>query len=102
MHTLYQGTRTRSGCVITANGKPIPARTDLVNHSPEGFEWGYDGSGPAQASLAILAHAIGPARALNIYQAFKHQVVANLPSEWQMNSDDITAMAKTLEIGLLP
>lgn len=27
------------------------------NHSPDGFEWGYGGSGPAQLALGILLHA---------------------------------------------
>jgi hypothetical protein len=26
----------------------------IQSHSPDGFEWGYGGSGPAQAALAIL------------------------------------------------
>jgi len=34
-------------------GRPSPApRSDLRNHSPNGFEWGYSGSGPAQLALA--------------------------------------------------
>lgn len=34
----------------------LASRNDLVDHSPSGFECGYCGSGPAQLSLAILAH----------------------------------------------
>lgn len=43
--------------VEDADGKraPLNPRTDLFNHSPNGFEWGYGGSGPAQLALAILA-----------------------------------------------
>lgn len=33
----------------------------VMRHSPDGFAWGYRGSGPAQ--LALGAHAPGPARA---------------------------------------
>ena len=102
MFITYKGSRTRNGCVITANGEPISHRTDLVNHSPDGLEWGYEGSGPAQASLAILAHAIGQHRALNIYQEFKRHFVAELPPEWSVTSNEIEAMAKTLEIGMQP
>jgi len=29
----------------------------LRKHSPDGFEWSYGGSGPAQLALAILLHA---------------------------------------------
>jgi len=42
---------------VEENGiwEPLPFRLDLANHSPDGFEWGYQGSGPAQLALAILA-----------------------------------------------
>lgn len=30
-----------------------------VRHSPDGFEWGYGGSGPAQLAFAILLHLTG-------------------------------------------
>lgn len=26
----------------------------IYNHSPDGFNWGYGGSGPAQLALAVL------------------------------------------------
>jgi len=32
----------------------------FVHHSPSGFEWGYEGSGPADFALNILAIFIGP------------------------------------------
>lgn len=35
--------------------RPLNPRNELYNHSPNGFEWGYGGSGPAQLALAILA-----------------------------------------------
>src|SRR5262245_12952424 len=43
--------------VRTSDGKeyPLPLRQEIRNHSPTGFSWGYDGSGPAQLALAILA-----------------------------------------------
>lgn len=47
----------------TENGitRSIPISPDqslrFRNHSPDGFEWSYGGSGPAQLALAILLHA---------------------------------------------
>lgn len=59
---------------------PLPLRLDLRNHSPTGFAWGYNGSGPAQLSLALLAHATGDDEiALEFYQRFKDRVIARLP-----------------------
>ena len=52
---------------------------DLRNHSPDGFNWGYGGSGPAQLALAILLHTFGKEFAQRHYQDFKWQVVARWP-----------------------
>lgn len=45
-------------CVIVVDGREgrLNPRYDLANHSPDGFAWGYPGSGPAQLALAILAN----------------------------------------------
>src|SRR2546423_1244722 len=63
---IYRGERFDSGCEVYVheNGAcyPLPPRNDIVNHSPNGFEWGYSGSGPAQLALAIMADFCGPAR----------------------------------------
>ncbi len=52
----------------------------IINHSPDGFNWGYGGSGPGQLALAIC-HKIHPETAVASYQRFKFEVVANLPQD---------------------
>ena len=60
----------------------LDPRHDLRNHSPDGFSWGYGGSGPAQFSLAILADYTGNDEvAQNMYQRFKFDRVARQPME---------------------
>lgn len=67
-------------------------RNDLRNHSPTGVSWGYAGSGPAQLALALLADATGDDEiALQLYQEFKHRVVAGWPSEWKITQSEILA-----------
>lgn len=61
----YVGQRLDEGCevyVVGDDGKryPLPLFKEIRNHSPTGFEWGYNGSGPAQLALAILADHFGP------------------------------------------
>lgn len=46
------------------------------NHSPDGFNWGYAGSGPAQLALAICLEIIGSD--CN-YQSFKFDYIATIP-----------------------
>ncbi len=53
----------------------------LRNHSPDGFQYGYAGSGPAQLSLAILLEIMPQDEAMANYQEFKHQVIAKLPQK---------------------
>lgn len=56
-------------------------RNDIRNHSPDGCNWGYSGSGPAQLALAVLAEYTGSARfASKYYQVFKFEVIAGVKS----------------------
>ena len=63
----------------TGRTQDLNPRYDLRNHSPTGFECGYNGSGPAQLALAICADALGDDnKALAAYQRFKFKIVAGL------------------------
>lgn len=60
----------------------LAPRLDLRNHSPDGFAWGYGGSGPAQLALAILADATRDDKvAMRYYQVFKELVVSKIPAD---------------------
>ena len=64
----------------TADGVPstnVPHR--FVHHSPEGFEWGYGGCGPADLSLNMLAEFVPLWEAWRLHHAFKWAVVAAAP-----------------------
>jgi len=59
----------------------VPRR--ITKHSPDGFEWGYCGSGPADFALNILSCYIGEqeARSGGLYQDFKREFVSGLPEK---------------------
>ena len=57
------------------------ASLKVINHSPDGFNWGYGGSGPAQLALAILLKYLPEDDARRYYQDFKWNVIAKLPRE---------------------
>lgn len=67
---------------VWLNGKILrPEKSQaVINHSPDGFAWGYGGSGPAQLALAVLLEVMPKESACNIYQKFKFDVIAGLPS----------------------
>lgn len=53
----------------------------VVNHSPDGFMWGYAGSGPSQLALAILLNFTRVEIAKKLYQKFKFDVIAGLDKD---------------------
>jgi len=64
--------------VVKVNGKVLDLEKSLkvADHSPDGFNWGYGGSGPAQAAFAILQHIFGDGFAKENTQRFKSDVIA--------------------------
>ena len=67
---------------------PAPSQR-LRNHSPDGFDWGYGGSGPAQLALAILLDCLGDEdEALEHYQPFKfaHLSALGRDEAWEITS----------------
>ncbi len=63
---------------VWLDGKRLsPQRSQKVwNHSSNGFNWGYGGSGPAQLALAIILELTGKTDG---YQDFKEKALAGLP-----------------------
>ncbi len=91
MIKIYRGHRDKNRCNVTANGEEIDPRTDLLNLSSSGFEWGYDGGGPGQLALAILADFYDDdSMALTHYKTFSNEVIANLRGdEWMIDHTTI-------------
>ena len=88
----YRGGRSLDGAVVTVDGKPLPPRFDLKRLSATGFEWTYEGAGPAQLALALLADHLGDdAKALSLYEPFMRRIVAELDNSWELTSADIEA-----------
>ena len=104
MRKTYHGIREEGrGCkVYVMDGeekRDLNPRHDLYNHSPDGFEFGYGGSGPAQLALAICADVLGDDRqALEVYQAFKSAVIATIPtSSWMLTEDFVRGVIHGLK-----
>lgn len=80
--------------------RPLDPRNDLWNHSPDGFMWGYGGSGPAQLALALAADYLGDdERAVRIHQGLKWALVARWPQgqDWELTEDRLLAAILELE-----
>jgi hypothetical protein len=95
---LYEGGRSLAGAVVTVDGAPLDPRFDIKRFSPAGFEWTYEGDGPRQLALALLADHLGdPARALALTDWFMHEVVAVLDNAWQLTSEEIEAAVRNAQ-----
>ena len=79
-----------SSRTVWVDGKVLdPSHSQKVrNHSPDGFNWGYGGSGPAQLALALMLLVMDDQTAVRHYQDFKWRVIASLPqSDFEVEID---------------
>ena len=87
---IYEGGRHLEGATVTVDGRPLDPRFDLRTFSKAGFEWTYEGAGPRQRSLALLADHFGDdPKAMEHCEGFMVDVVANLDNYWRLSSEDI-------------
>jgi hypothetical protein len=75
-----------------------PSLTDAARppgrrlHSPDGFNWSYGGSGPAELARHLLWHATGRVELLDrpdLYQTFKRRYVVAWEATWMIAGDEI-------------
>jgi Family of unknown function (DUF6166) len=87
---IYEGGRSLAGAVVTVDGRPLDPRFDLKRFSRMGFEWTYEGDGPRQLALALLAdHLADDRRAIALTEAFMRAVVAELDNAWRLTAAEI-------------
>lgn len=72
----------------------------IVWHSPDGFQWGYGGSGPADLALSILTDYFirtgstfnrAKAKASSLHQDFKWDMVATVKGNLLITGEEIAA-----------
>lgn len=73
---------------VNYNSK-ITKLVHIVRHSPDGFQIGYSGSGPADTALSILADCVSLDVANAFYQEFKWQIVAGWKESFEITEKEI-------------
>lgn len=68
----------------------------LRNHSPDGFEAGYPGSGPAQLALAIMMEVLRDEEAQKYYERFKWKYLTN-PVYQEVGTHEFTFITKKVK-----
>jgi len=72
----------------------------IERHSPDGFNWGYCGSGPSDLALSILTDCFGEdSEIVSHYQEFKVEFIAKLPRDcgWIISEESIREWSKKFE-----
>ena len=71
----------------------------VVYHSPDGFNWGYGGSGPSELARCLCLEVLGKDRSdfLWSYQDFKWDYVSKWKDDWQISTEEIKQWAKQRE-----
>jgi hypothetical protein len=96
----YFGKNTGSGpqrvTIQFSNGSTAYLKHTLVWHSPDGFQWGYGGSGPADLALNILYDYLRRTRpkyakrtAISLHQRFKWEFIAKAKAELSITGEAI-------------
>ncbi len=66
-------------CKRLGNAALVDIPQLFVYHSPDGFEWGYGGSGPSDFALNVLALFIPTPEAWRLHHPYKDAVIAKIP-----------------------
>jgi len=77
------GVGTRTKCTYSKR------LSHIVRHSPDGFNWGYGGSGPADTALSILTDCVGGNAANAFYQEFKWKFVSGWKESFEITEKEI-------------
>jgi len=102
MLVRFTGQRTRKETrveiVVDGVPRPLPFHLGVRNHSPDGFEWGYGGSGPSQLALAMCVELLGPTSAVKVYQHVKDRLVAPLQKDtWTLRGLEIMEVVESVD-----
>ena len=94
-------------CQIVPESGSVTFLQNSGNHSPEGFQIGYEGSGPADLAYSILSDYFTETTQLNLgeikdkaevlHQEFKRTFVARSRESFEISSDTIEAWLNTQE-----
>jgi hypothetical protein len=119
MAKIYRGKRLEDGVEVSVlvidvrNRKRVRPLRHIPFHSPDGFAWGYHGSGPADLALAMLVDYLRErpprtgwrageqfsrwtvgSRAFTLHQDFKREIVAQFGDDWELSGLHIDAWLK--------
>ena len=89
---VFRGRKSGVDCVVELDNDSYTTQLSLenslqvVDHSPDGFQWGYQGSGPSQLAAAILNEVTEDLEITReYYELFKLNHVSRWADEFEIN-----------------
>ena len=93
---IIRGRKTGMDCVVELDNESYITKLSLekslclADHSPDGFQWGYNGSGPAQLAAAILYEITDDVDlSREYYQLFKFDHVSQWGDTFEISEFEI-------------
>jgi DNA-binding transcriptional regulator YiaG len=75
---------------VTYKEVELSTHLSLFNHSRDGFDWGYMGSGPLQLSFCILYEVAGEEIAKRYKTEYAKEVISKITSkDWNIEAKDV-------------
>ena len=95
MDKIYIGRRYEEGNVVVVAEKDDPSSSQRlehhVQHSPDGFNWGYSGSDPSELARCILWDFLGEEPTAAAYRDFTRVFIVGIQEDsWTIDSTLIT------------
>ena len=99
----YTGERAPDGTVrvrVEEDGT-VRSLARASRHDPDRFDYGYDGSAPADLARVILADYLGYVPKWRVYRAFVHQFIVPLDraEPWAITEGEISAWLVLMGVG---
>lgn len=91
MRKIYEGVAATRKVYVHLESEPKRELEHHLHHSPDGFSWGYLGSGCAELARCILWDHLGSQPQAALYQKFKEDYIARfrIDQDWLLGSDAI-------------
>ena len=106
MERVFRGKKVEYDRIveIEQNGSVAPLllepSLEIADHSPDGFNCRYGGSGPAQLALGILYEVTGNVElARSYYQFFKSDYVSRWGECWEISESEVRQWLRDVGAG---
>ena len=93
---IIRGRKSGLDCVVELDNESYRTKLSLekslkiADHSPDGFQWGYSGSGPAQLAAAILYEITDDVElSRTYYELFKHDHVSQWNDTFEISEFEV-------------